>query len=263
MARFAITDTSDQIQIYEITSSTVNVGRADSNDLVLAHPSVSRYHARLSVLPGDTTLLIDLGSLNGTLVNGQQIHESRLSDKDRVNIGIFELRYEKAIGEAFHAEAGAAPTEELITPETLSTALRVRAVVSVPPGEAIQQRLKTLEQENKLLKLLLGVGKTLCSVLTPEQVMQRMMELVFQMENVERGFVMLQDEKKGFKPAVVLYKDERLKARDRSVSLSKTLIDRVLTERLPLLIHDVSMDGGGSKRLKAMFVYEHSDDAVM
>ena len=38
------------------------------------------------------------------------------------------------------------------------------------------------------------------------------MELVFQMDNVERGFVMLLDEKKNFKPAVLLYKDEKLKA---------------------------------------------------
>jgi adenylate cyclase len=79
-------------------------------------------------------------------------------------------------------------------------------------------------------------------VLTKEEVMQRVMELVFQMENVERGFVMLSDGKKGFKPAVLLYKDQQLKSEARSVVLSKTLIDRVTTERLPLLIHDVAGD---------------------
>jgi adenylate cyclase len=245
MARFAITDPSNQNQIYEISSSTVNIGRADSNDLVLDHPSVSRHHARLTVLPGDTTLLIDLGSLNGTLVNGQQIQEHRLSDQDRVNIGMYELRYERATAQELHVEAGTArvaDVEGLITPETLSTALRVQVAAGVPPAQAVQQRLKTLEQENNLLKLLLGVGKTLSSVLTPEEVMQRVMELVFQMENVERGFVMLRDEKKGFKPAVLLYREERLKAAARGVALSKTLIDRVLSERLPLLIHDVSSD---------------------
>lgn len=246
MARFVITDPSNQTQIFEISTPTVSIGRADSNDLVLKHPSVSRHHARLTVLPGDITLLIDLGSLNGTLVNGQQIQEYRLSHQDRANIGMYELRYEKAVSRDLHVETGTNAVAEvtgLVSPATLSTALRVKIAAGVPPGQAIQERLQTLERENELLKLLLSVGKTLSSVLTPEEVMQRVMELVFQMENVERGFVMLRDhENKGFKPAVLLCKDERLKADPRSVVLSKTLIDRVMEERLPLLIHDVSSD---------------------
>jgi adenylate cyclase len=86
------------------------------------------------------------------------------------------------------------------------------------------------------------VGKTLASVLTPEEIMQRVMELVFQMENVERGFVMLVDDKKNFKAAVLKYKDEKMKSDAKSVVLSKAIIDRVTTERIPLLIHDVAGD---------------------
>lgn len=245
MARFVITDPNGQTQIFAISSPTVNIGRADSNDLVLNHPSVSRHHARLTVLPGDTTLLNDLGSLNGTFVNGQQIHEHRLGDEDRANIGMYELKYEVATEPPLHIETGATSAPDvtgLVSPEALSTALRVQIEAGVPPVQALQDRLRTLEKENKLLKLLLAVGKTLSSVLTPEEIMHRVMELVFQMENVERGFVMLSDDKKGFKPAVLLYKDEKLKAEPRGVALSKTIIERVTTERLPLLIHDVAGD---------------------
>lgn len=245
MARFVITDPNGQTQIFAISSPTVNIGRADSNDLVLNHPSVSRHHARLTVLPGDTTLLNDLGSLNGTFVNGQQIHEHRLGDEDRANIGMYELKYEVAAEPPLHIETGATSAPDvtgLVSPEALSTALRVQIEAGVPPAQALQDRLRTLEKENKLLKLLLAVGKTLSSVLTPEEIMHRVMELVFQMENVERGFVMLSDDKKGFKPAVLLYKDEKLKAEPRGVALSKTIIERVTTERLPLLIHDVAGD---------------------
>jgi len=245
MARFLITDPAGQNQIFEISGTTVNIGRAESNDLVLNHPSVSRHHARMTVLPGDTTLINDLGSLNGTLVNGQQIHEHRLTDQDKINIGMYELKYDLAAGEAIHVEAGsraAADVSHLVTPENLSTALRARVEAGALPAEAIHDRLRNLEKENKLLKLLLGVGKTLSSVLTAGEVMQRVMELVFQMENVERGFVMLSDGKKGFKPAVLLYKDEKLKREARGVVLSKTLIERATTERLPLLIHDVAGD---------------------
>jgi adenylate cyclase len=245
MARFLITGPSGQTQIFEISGSTVNIGRADSNDLVLNHPSVSRHHVRLTVLPGDTTLLNDLGSLNGTLVNSQQIHEHPLADQDRVNIGMFELKYDLAKAEPMHVEAGSRPAADLtglVSPEALSTSLRAQVAAGVPPAQAIQERLRDLEKENRLLKLLLGVGKTLSSVLTAEEVMQRVMELVFQMENVERGFVMLYDEKRGFRPAVLLYKDERLRKDPRGVVLSKSIIERVTTERLPLLIHDVAGD---------------------
>src|SRR5208337_63195 len=106
MARFLITDPSNQTQIFEISGSTVSIGRADSNDLALRHPSVSRNHARVTVLPGETVLIIDLGSMNGTYVNGQPVQEHRLADQDRINIGIFELKFDAATQLPFYVEAG-------------------------------------------------------------------------------------------------------------------------------------------------------------
>jgi adenylate cyclase len=245
MARLLITDPNRETQIFEISNPTVNIGRAGSNDLVLDHPSVSRHHARVSVLPGGTTLVHDLGSLNGVFVNGQPIREHRLADLDRINIGMYELKYEVAAAQPVHIEAGSDTVgnlQGLVSPKNLTTALRPRVAPSAPPAEAIQDRVHTLEQENTLLKLLLAVGNTLSSVLMPDEIMHRVMELVFQMENVERGFVMLYDEKGGFKPAVLLYKDDKLKKDPRGVVLSNTLIERVTTERLPLLIYDVAGD---------------------
>jgi adenylate cyclase len=245
MARFVITDPEGQTQIFEQSEPSVSIGRAETNDLVLNHPSVSRHHARISALPGDTVLLIDLGSLNGTVVNGQPIQEHRLADQDRITIGMYEMRFEAASEEALHVETGSgavSDVSQLITPEKLNTALRLKVEEGEPPTKGLKDRVRQLEQENHLLKLLLGVGKTLSSILTPEEVMQRVMELVFQMESVERGFVMLYDEKKGFRPAILLYKDEKLRADPRGVVLSKTIIERVTKERLPLLIHDAAAD---------------------
>ena len=245
MSRFVITDPSNQTQVFEISGSTINIGRAATNDLVLQHASVSRYHARLNVLPGDNPLLLDLESLNGTFVNGHQIRERRLMDQDRVGLGMYELIYESGQSRDLHVEAdrsAVTDVSDLVGADAISTALKSQGLEGAAVAEAVQDRLKVLEQENKLLKLLLGVGKTLSSVLTPEEVMQRVMELVFQMENVERGFVMLRDEKKGFKPAVLLYKDERMKSDAHGLALSHTVIDRVMSERVPLLIHDVGSD---------------------
>ena len=201
MARFVITDPSARTQIFEITSPTISVGRADSNDLVLRHPSVSRHHVRITVLPGDITLLNDLGSMNGTFVNNVQIQEHRLKDQDRVAIGMYELKYETTRAGDLHIEAGSGTVTDvngLVGAEDISTALRLTAPTAPIAPVPIEERVKALEKENNLLKLLLAVGKTLSSVLMPDEIMHRVMELVFQMDNVERGFVMLRDDKKGF-----------------------------------------------------------------
>jgi len=245
MARFVITDFSAQTQIFEITSPTISVGRADTNDLVLHHPSVSRHHVRISVLPGDITLLNDLGSMNGTFVNNVQIKEHRLKDQDRIAIGMFELRYEATRAGDLHiqtASGSMADVTSLVDTDDISTALRLTPPTTPMAPVPVEERVKVLEKENKLLKLLLAVGKTLSSVLTPDEIMHRVMELVFQMDNVERGFVMLRDDKKGFKPAVLLYKDEHRKTESRSVALSTTVTDRLMNDRVPLLIYDVGTD---------------------
>ena len=244
MARFFITGPNDQAQIYEISSSTVTIGRAPRNDVVLEDPSVSRRHARLTVQADGTTLLADVGSQNGTFVNDQQIHTHQLCDRDTVHLGKFQLRYEVANEQPRHViitgSRAAAEVSGLISSETRLIIPPTEARGG-RPGQGVQDQL-LLEKDNKLLRLLLRVGSMLSSVLTLEEIMRQVMELVFQIENVERGFVMLQDEKKAFKPAVLLYKDQRLKAEAHDVVLSKALIERVTTERLPLLIHDLAGD---------------------
>ena len=245
MARFVITDPSAQTQIFEITTPTISVGRAETNDLVLHHPSVSRHHVRITVLPGDITLINDLGSMNGTFVNNQPVQEQGLKDQDRVAIGMYELKYETTRAGALHVQAGSntvTDVNDLMDPDKISTALRLTSVTVPAAPIPIEERVKLLEKENNLLKLLLSVGKTLASVLMPDEIMHRVMELVFQMDNVERGFVMLRDDKKGFKPAVLLYKDEARKAEARGVALSTMVTEKLMNDRVPLLIYDVGTD---------------------
>ncbi len=245
MARFVITDPSARTQIFEITTPTISVGRADTNDLVLRHPSVSRHHVRITVLPGEITLLNDLGSMNGTFVNNVQIQEQGLKDQDRVAIGMYELKYEATRAGSLHVQAGSGTVtdvNDLMDPDKIGTSLRLTTATVPAAPMPIEERVKILEKENNLLKLLLSVGKTLASVLMPDEIMHRVMELVFQMDNVERGFVMLRDDKKGFKPAVLLYKDEARKAEARGVALSTMVTEKLMNDRVPLLIYDVGTD---------------------
>ncbi|MFN4279801.1 FHA domain-containing protein [Thermosynechococcus sp.] len=57
--------------------NTFTIGRDPNNDLVIEHPTVSRHHARIERRNGDF-LLTDLGSSNGTFVNGREVEEPTL-----------------------------------------------------------------------------------------------------------------------------------------------------------------------------------------
>ncbi|HEX2909300.1 MAG TPA: FHA domain-containing protein [Chloroflexia bacterium] len=77
----------------------VLIGRSEANDLRLFDPSVSRRHARL-FFEANHYLLTDLGSANGTRLNGQEISEPVvLRSGDRLQIGAFEFTFQVTTSE--------------------------------------------------------------------------------------------------------------------------------------------------------------------
>src|SRR5712691_959090 len=73
--------------------SELRIGRGEQNDLRLNDASVSRYHAFLRRVDG-RYLLSDVGSQNGTFVNGLQVHgPSALDSGDRIRAGTTELTF--------------------------------------------------------------------------------------------------------------------------------------------------------------------------
>lgn len=65
---------------------TIKIGKADDNDFVINDPHVSRYHACL-VREEEFWLLEDVGSTNGTFVNGSQIVKKRVTLTDEIKLG--------------------------------------------------------------------------------------------------------------------------------------------------------------------------------
>ncbi len=75
--------------------SDLKIGRAEDNDLQLTDPKASRHHARLEQ-EGAIFVLTDLGSANGTRVNGLLVTEPHpLEHGDRIDIGDTELTYQE------------------------------------------------------------------------------------------------------------------------------------------------------------------------
>ena len=71
---------------YELTAPLTILGRGTDCDLRLVDAGVSRHHAELRVEDGEI-VLVDLGSTNGTFVDGQPIRRITLSDGTRVTLG--------------------------------------------------------------------------------------------------------------------------------------------------------------------------------
>jgi pSer/pThr/pTyr-binding forkhead associated (FHA) protein len=67
------------------------IGRSSELDMVLIEDMVSRKHAKISLQPGQITIA-DLGSTNGTFVNGEKVKRARLKEGDRILIGTSILK---------------------------------------------------------------------------------------------------------------------------------------------------------------------------
>jgi hypothetical protein len=80
-----------------VTRDPVVIGRLSTNDVVLSDPNVSRRHAELR-REGGRWILVDLGSTNGSVVNGKLVKEQALEDGDRLSFGQSELIFKKAAG---------------------------------------------------------------------------------------------------------------------------------------------------------------------
>jgi len=75
---------------YPLMGAITILGRDDSADIILDDPGISRRHSELRVTtdgPHFVTTVRDLGSTNGTFVNGERITSEHLQDGDRVTVG--------------------------------------------------------------------------------------------------------------------------------------------------------------------------------
>jgi len=136
----------------------MTIGRAEDNDLELLDPKVSRHHARIA-RQGTQYIVTDLGSANGTLVNGIPLTGPHtLQHGERITIGDAELTYR---------EPGQTTATTLKTPAVtisaspVGTLIGQRPVVSAPPVESTD--LKP-EGRGPIVGLLLTGGVLLLAI---------------------------------------------------------------------------------------------------
>lgn len=120
--RIIVTAPTGEERSYTLSGDRVAIGRDAGNDIVVQEARVSRHHATLT-WDASAWALADLGSANGTLVNGSRVERAVLKPGDLVRVGDTVLRYETTPGLAAPAPVRidtAAELEATLAGATLS-----------------------------------------------------------------------------------------------------------------------------------------------
>src|SRR5215469_9962884 len=110
---------------YPLAQPGVKVGKAPDNDLVIDHPTVSRNHLIVR-RQGDRFLVQDLGSTNGTFVDGAQVREAYLRPGALLEIGDVQLRLQPQV-----AAVEIAPTPEDCLGDLVGRSLPMRQIFAL------------------------------------------------------------------------------------------------------------------------------------
>jgi pSer/pThr/pTyr-binding forkhead associated (FHA) protein len=92
VAKLVTTSSTGEKNEYLLTSETVTIGRKPSNDIPIDNLSVSGRHAQVITILDDS-FLEDLGSTNGTYVNGKLVKKHALEDGDNITLGKYQITY--------------------------------------------------------------------------------------------------------------------------------------------------------------------------
>ena len=86
MPRFII-DENLRRTVWELDKEVLHLGRAKDNEIPVMDPRASRRHCRIERHGNDQYVLVDLGSQNGTRLNGNLVDRARLQPGDQIGVG--------------------------------------------------------------------------------------------------------------------------------------------------------------------------------
>lgn len=125
--------------VHELLEATISLGRLADNALQIEDASVSSQHAQLTLGEGGDYILTDLGSTNGTQLNGRELAEGEghpLSGGDKVRFGHIETTYESENP----AEAQAMPEAEEMTAVVAASSVRPADFANASPFQTKKRK---------------------------------------------------------------------------------------------------------------------------
>jgi signal transduction histidine kinase len=247
---------ADEGKQFELTGDRLSAGRDSANKVRLHDTEASRRHAEF-VRTAEGYRLLDVGSANGTFVNGQGAKDVLLQPGDQVRIGQTVLVFSAGRTDA-PAPAALADQINLIARQDLELSSAVVRTIGEAEGSRILARPEKVE--GKWLKAALAnlgvmyeTTQAVSRILDPNELLERIMELIFKSLDADCGCIMLrashpQDATAGadlissaeLEPRAVRWRDGA--KRQEKIPVSRTVMDHVLREKEGVLISDATRD---------------------
>ena len=205
--------------IFALNEDSLIIGRETAANLCLADASVSRRHSQIE--KKETGFVItDLESLNGTFVNDVPVRSRLLEHGDRVRIGDSQFLFLMHEGDA--------------TSKSSDVRLDEAHVVS---GSTVQIRFDdAIYQMTRDLSALMKISTTINSIRGLDDLLERLLDLLFEVVPAERGAILLTDES-SFETSLVFGLD-RVYGKDEAVNVSRTIVQQVLRDGVALLANN-------------------------
>lgn len=244
MAALFVLKGADEGKRLELTTPVVTLGRDVSNQFRLHDTESSRRHAELRRLPSGDYQIVDLGSSNGTFVNRKPVQAHALQPGDEIQIGQTILVY-VAVGEGAR-RSDLANRISMISPKGAEAPSEI--VKSISGGEA--QRLLSHPEhaggpwlKNALanLSVMYQVTQAVSHILDTDQLLDKIMDLIFETIQADRGCIMLKSEDGStFQPKAVRFRGGVDK--NEKIAISRTITDMVLRDQQGVLVADALGD---------------------
>jgi phosphoserine phosphatase RsbU/P len=216
----------------ELDIARIIVGRSSRSDLIVPDLSLSRVHAEI-YRDGERILVKDAGSKNGTFLNDRLVNTPTVLRKgDKIGLGTASLwfnsepqsRVEITENPTPVAGTTAVPVEQLLTdPSTLTG--------TTASGE---------KPGSRPLEILQKAGDQLVALAPLDELLNSIMDLVFEAVRPERGFLMLLNPTTSALEPKVIRDDKRSASGD--ITLSRHIADMVVKEKQSVLTSDAMND---------------------
>ncbi len=231
------------------TGALLVVGRGLGADIPLGDPTISRRHASLE-RAGEQVIVRDLGSSNGTFVNGRRVEAGILAPGDTVTFGKVTFRVEEITtgeqpvvnGDRAESPPGATIIRKRAVRESRAMLSDVLGAETVATDTT---RFDGHELTQRKLALLLEVSKALSRVDSVDMLLEQIVGYVFQIMDVDRVAILLQEGDEGLVPRVA--RDRRGSDAERAVP--RSIARRVVEEKIAVLSDNAPEDqrfGGAS-----------------
>lgn len=228
-------------------SDSFTIGRDTGNRVQLHDTEVSRRHAELR-RNGDVFLVVDLGSSNGTFVNNQRVAQHQLASGDQVQIGRSVMLF-TGLSESPSSNIGS--QVNIVGTDLGDDRSRIVHSISREEGSRIFSPDMTIGSETSQgqwlararsnLQIMYRTALAVSHTLDIDQLLRRIMDLIFEWVEADRGCIMLLDpELKQLRPKV--RRDRKGSRAEEKISISSTILDYVMQRSEGVLTSDARQD---------------------